>query len=938
MTGGDRHNPDRSLYPGDAMHYFFTYRGSDTCLSFKVKEVKSHGSITLTDHNVAKAINITGLEPGEPWPELNVRDHSHGAYNVKVEWVDDDDDELPYAEWNVVSASHGRHGEPLYEDEESVDAFYEYAKNRCTSDRVYAGCAWGHAEVSMNAVNKVCLHETMRSEGIPIPEGLRDECKDRNYVTMSVEGKGKRCSKNAEGGWECETFTRTRTATARMTILEPHLELELTKPPLYDAYGFEAQNLDGTYYIDDPIHVVHHPVFKWKDDRGGAIVFEAYRHWCPDDGECTLSEIKRQLPTAKAFDCEDDTCDNVFSVPDHTDTLWRLGNGDGQTAYIASDPKWFGTHGIKYRIEAYNIEKVEDRMLNFTHNDTSAKVVGFDPVLNATTYTVLADDGQYSSDNRFAMAVRYFGSWGGENGDANMTEPYEYRRARIDSAYGGLFGYNQYDGGNATSLLRNLVWSEGPRTPAHVLDYGAQDYPRIAFHSTSSPVRPDIVPASDNGAAMWPKAGYGRIFFTFGNVTDYNFGSTYAAYFNVTGHVYTFVTDFAGYKILPMEAEPYTYPDAAFHHAITLKSIDSEGNIRPAPLMIKSVVREDLGAIPLSDYIHEKILYDTDDIGFADLAVHDTYPMELDIETDSGLIDTKIRRTASWFPKFTHDAHVGPEGPGAPLKLDPSDLVVPIVDGLNSFSEFGKVQSDSEIVSGIVGFFGFITQTTTFGDVFDENMTDVGSIANRTDLSELMKLVNATQELGYGGPEEVSIASYYAYPDTSRLNMPLNTGFEIGSSPVNVTYGNGFYSHFMNHVKPVFEGHTTLLINSALDNVLNVTRHGDVAMIWPTENFGPVLAIELNSTSFPIQTGFEGQCITGCAVPVGWGDVDIKAHNQWGGQANYHSPAQEKPPPREEEPVDYDMWFLLAGIVAMVALIGRLVKNRLERGVWSINA
>lgn len=447
----------------------------------------------------------------------------------------------------------------------------------------------------------------------------------------------------------------------------------------------------------------------------------------------------------------------------------------------------------------------------------------------------------------------------------------------------------------------------------------------------------DFTPIYRDGDAL-SESGDGRIFFTFANVTDYNFGSTYAAYFNVTGHVYAFVTDFAGDKILPMEAELYTYPDAAFHHAITLKSIDGEGNIRPAPLMIKSVVREDLGAIPLSDYIHEKILYDTDDIGFADLAVHDTYPMELDIETGSGLIDTKIRRTASWFPKFTHDAHVGPEGPGAPLKLDPSDLVVPIVDGLNSFSEFGKVQSDSEIVSGIVGFFGFITQTTTFGDVFDENMTDVGSIANRTDLSELMKLVNATQELGYGGPEEVSIASYYAYPDTSRLNMPLNTGFEIGSSPVNVTYGNGFYSHFMDHVKPVFEGHTTLLINSALDNVLNVTRHGDVAMIWPTENFGPVLAIELNSTSFPIQSGFEGQCITGCAVPVGWGDVDIKAHNQWGGQANYHSPAQEKPPSREEEPVNYDMWFLLAGIVAMVVLIGRLIKNRLERGVWSINA
>ena len=927
--GGDRRNPDRSLYPGDATHYFFAYRGSDTCLSFKVNGLESYGSATVLDHNVANAINITGLAPDEPWPELNVRNHRHGTFEVNVEWIDKTEDEPAHVEWSTPSASHGRHGTPEYEDAESIDGFFEFAKNRCTSDRVHAGCAWGHAEIDMGAVNKICLHETMRSEGIRIPEGLRDECKNRNYITMSVEGDGKRCSKNENGGWDCERVTRTSTATVRLNILEPQLDLTLTKPPLYDAYGFESQNLDGTYYLDDPVHVLHHPEFKWKDDRGGAIKFVVYRHWCPDEGECTRSERAAQLPIIKAFDCKDDRCDRVFSIPRHTDTTWSLGNGDGQTAYMGTVPGWYGNNTMKYRIEAYNIEIDESRMLNLTHADTWGHIVGYDPVFESITYPVLADDGQLASDNRFAMASRYFGSWGGESGDANMTEPYEYRRARIDAAYGGVIGYYLV---NSSTLAGNLVWSEAPRTPPHVLDYGAQDYPGTAFYSTSAPIYPGIVPLSDKEAAVWPKAGYGRIFFDFPDMAKYEIGGTRALYYNATAYVYTFALDFAGEDFIVMEAEPYIYPDATFNHGIIIKSVGADGNIRPISLTLESIPRTELGAILLSDYIHEKMMYDLDDVGFADLAVYDTYPMELDIQTESGYIDSKIRRTSSWFPKFTHDAHIGEEGPGAPDKVNPSELLAPVADQITGLFGPSLAPPDDGALQGLFDLFGFFTETTSLSEPLSDDPP-----ARNADIEALMRLVNATAELGYSGPSDLALASYWAYPDTARQNVPLATGL-TAPSPLNVTYGNEFNSYNKSLAMPSFEGNVVIQINSDQNNVMNATRHDEVLVIYHDDNFGPILYVEINGDQFPTPVGLEGRCVAGCAVNVGWGSVTAIGYNQWNGTTHFYSEAQVPPPPYEPEEVDYNEVFLVIAIVVVGIILAKLINNRVDHGIWSLRA
>ncbi len=951
--GGDRRNPDKSLYPGDATHYMFVYRGSDTCLRFKVNELNSYGAIGVIDHDVAKAVNVTGLEPDELRPELSPRTHSHSTFDVAVEWVEpDDDDERPHAEWSTPSASHNSHQDPVYEDDESVEAFKEFVKDRCTSDRLYAGCAWGHIEVDTDATGKVCLHEHMKSEGIRIPDGVPDECKNRNYITMSVEGDGKRCKKNDKGGWDCDRFTRTNTANIRLNVLEPNLEFELSKPPLYDAYGFETQNLDGTYYLQDPVHVVHHPVFKWKDDRGGTIKFKVYRHWCPDDGKCSDYEKRTQLPIAKTFDCTSDRCNEAFSITGLTDTIWSLGNGDGQTAYSATDSSWLGLHGLQYRIEVYNIEYTEERILNATEGHTTAKAVVFDPVFESTTYPVLADDEKYGHENRFALASWYGGSWGGGKDDANMTEPYEYRRARMDAAYGALAGYNP---ANRTTLSWNLTWSEAPRTPAHVLqEYGAPDYPDVSFHSTSHPLRPGLVPLSEDGAAMWPKTGYGRIFFDFPDISQYRLGEPGSRYANATAYVYTMARDFASEPYRTTASGVYTYPDTLFHQRVTIRSVDSEGNIKPLGISLASEPRLDLGAIPLADYIHEKVLHDTGDAGFADLAVHDTYPMGLDIQAETGYIDAKVRRTASLFTTFSHDAHQGDEAPGGPGPLLPPVLSLP---GINETSTlFGPVISPgvtgpNPTETGLSGLFGFLSQvvgiTETMSDVLPDEIDRIvpegfkpdgnATALPRPDIKALMAFQNMSRELGYAGLAEVTEGTYMAYPDTSRMNFPLSYGLTM-PSPLNVTLGTDFYSQNIDHRLGVTEGGLNITINTDKDNVLLAERTGDVLSISYDENFGAMLGVVIDGSNHGKPAGSIGACAWGCDIYVGWGSLDVTAYNKWGGEAKYFAEELEEPPPAAIPDTTYDEWLWVLALVAFGILAYRLVHNRLANGIWSIRA
>ena len=952
--GDERRNPDGTYYPGDALHYLFVYRGLETCRNFSIGEVKSFGTLNVNEHRIARAIGTGGMDGGVP--VLQPRTHSHGAYEIGVEWSEHDG-----VVWGHGGAPHGRHGGIEYEDDSSVQGLLERAGRACESDRKYAGCAWGHVEVGMDAVNETCLHDEMGMRGVALPGGVPDQCRKANYITMGVEGEGVRC-KDTPDGRVCTTYTAADTATVRVEVLEPSLGLKLSKPPLLDAYGFEAQNLDGTYYLHDPVHVVHQPVFKWKEERGGTVWFKAYRHWNPEEAR------HRLLPIGGMLDCGSDRCDGAFLLPGLTSPVWHLTNGDGQTAYNATDSSWLGMHDLRYRVEVFNICCDEGRMMNHTEGRTAARAVVFDPVFHSTTYPVLADDGKYGYQNRFALASYYGGSWGGGPDDANMTEPYQYRRARMDAAYGAVGGY---DPANLTALAWNIVWSEAPPTPAHVLEYGAPGHPGASFHSASAPQHPGG-PLSPDGAAMWPKAGHGRIFFDFPDLAEHRPGQAGSRYTNATAHVYAGVRDFAAVPLQVLASGAYTYPEASFHQAISVRSVDSEGDLKPLRMSLVSEPRIDAGAVTLADYIKEKVLYDTGDAGFADLAIHDAYPMGLEIHTDTGAIDAKIRRTASLFPKFSHAAHVGPETPGGPGRLVPywlglpdvgdlagmlsglSGLAAPAGNEAGSFQPGGIVPNPAgiegwDVLDLLAQFAPPGRKAAPEGAAPEEDM--LGGIAGgivpeglrmngtapetRPDIEALMGFQGVSEEFGYGGLAEQAAETYMAFPDTARMNFPLSHGLAV-LTPLNVTLFTDTYAQGMNHRFSDLEGSVEVVINTDTDNVLLAERDGGTLMITRDENFGTMIRLRVDGSGLGGPRVADGSCLAGCTLHVGWGSLDVAAYNKWGGEAHYTSGELDAPGRAAlPEPARLE-WAAVLVLVPLGILAQRIIGNRLSYGVWSV--
>jgi hypothetical protein len=73
-----RNNPNGSLYPGDASHFIFKFKGSDTCQGFKADPIKSNGAINLLSHYVV-------MGQSENHFENNI--HSHNDLDVVPKYL-----------------------------------------------------------------------------------------------------------------------------------------------------------------------------------------------------------------------------------------------------------------------------------------------------------------------------------------------------------------------------------------------------------------------------------------------------------------------------------------------------------------------------------------------------------------------------------------------------------------------------------------------------------------------------------------------------------------------------------------------------------------------------------------------------------------------------------------------------------------------------------
>ena len=441
------------------------------------------------------------------------------------------------------------------------------------------------------------------------------------------------------------------------------LSIILTKPPLHHAEGYDAKNLDGTYYHGDPVYVRHEPSWKWKDERSAHVSFETHRlpsvtlpvideFDCPSpppppaDGNGTAAPA----PHAAVPPCEHTV--KVVSPPWLAEILW-FGNGDGLTVRTAGISHDFGTYEFAYNMTAHNLGKqVADAA-----NSTEAEVVPYEPSYETVySYPVLADAREYAFDDRHGIAMRYGGSW-----QDDMLHP--MRRSFINGWAGTGGGHDPY--------AYNQFGQD------HVLDAGRN----------SSPDHTALEHAQGTQTAMFVQGGHGTILFEW-PVSGWVF-SAYnqtaagepaatatavatakaAVNENVTSHLQVYSTDFAGRDTLLYETA-MRYPEMPFSKRVTVQSVDHTGAVQTADdITLRVMPYAELGAEYLTGYIRDKIAWDTGDPIIAQAILDDTHPMAQEWHASGGVINATVLRTSVHFGDITPQ-----NGTGLPFSGRLADL------------------------------------------------------------------------------------------------------------------------------------------------------------------------------------------------------------------------------------------------------------------------
>ena len=572
--------------------------------------------------------------------DVSPRDSANGP---PAEWYGDRIFYVKRQTWALVqnSTTHA-HISESYADPDSRAAFDERVGALCGALRPESGCVYGTAEINVHR-EQICLYDELGARGIDpsVPSAAdgrtvydvpADGCTGGHSIepalALTVRGAYLTAHHHDNSNVPVSGYKETA-KDLRPPMQDAELHIILTKPPLHHREGYNAQNLDGTYYHDDPIHIHHEPSWKWKDERAAHIHF-------------TIDRLHRHLPLK-------DDHHSMFVLTNHTvsvgnwlnETLW-YGNGDGMSVYVAGAHHRFGSYAFDFEMRAWNL----DTMAANASAGTTGVVVPYIPHYEeAYSYPVLGDGQEYAFDDRRGVAMRYGGGW--EDG---VLHP--MRRSLINGWEAVGTGHDPF-----THVRFDLP---------HRLDEG-----RNSSHGHTA-----LMHAPGTGTAMFVRAGHGAILFEW-PVSHLVFaGGQGAVYENVTSRLTVYSLEFAGMGGSSLYRTEMRYPEMPFTKNVHIKSVDQAGQIQHGDL-IRLRVEPYMGAEYLADYIRDKIRYDTGDEIVAQTVLHDAHPMVQEW-SGRGEINATILRTSVHFGDIAvqRPPEDHPEGP-APAGgryVEPIDL------------------------------------------------------------------------------------------------------------------------------------------------------------------------------------------------------------------------------------------------------------------------
>jgi len=512
-----------------------------------------------------------------------------------------------------------------------------------------------------------------------------------------------------DSGWSCSWNTVSASATQAVPMRLPNMTVDMwtVGEEFIESAGYQSRNLDESYYVWDAINVVHNSIYLFKNDRVGTIFVE-------------YEKIHDPLVLEDEFFCNAAFCVNTMEVSGFLPWTETFDYGGGNTVFNATSLDDIGEHEIKYIARLYNIIPQIDE---FT-NTIDELVVEYEPIYESYVYPVLRDDGKVAFDDRVGYALHYFGN---ESTDANSDDTigiHEDRRSKINDYFYSTWGADpwEFDFIDGTTPIATdysddiqLTWDDADHVGiiTNEIPVGKS----VEIEDELIPTEfPGIIPyeVGEHGTANFLKAGYGKVKFSYDGLLDVVLDPVLKIprYENATVYNTLESTYFAGHEISFLTFDEYMYPESFFHNTVNVLAVDSDGMQDDSiNLSITITPREEIaGTSYLDQYVHDKVIYDTDDDGFAQIITgldmegnnivvvngHDIYPLDnLTIEGTGSISLEKTRRVLSSFTQYdtTVDQVFDPNEVtdiSNKYLLDTKDgiLPIPLTTGLDALSPF----------------------------------------------------------------------------------------------------------------------------------------------------------------------------------------------------------------------------------------------------------
>ena len=515
--------------------------------------------------------------------------------------------------------------------------------------------------------------------------------------------------RKGNNGWSCSWNTVSASATQGIPMRLPNMTVDMwtVGEEFTEDVGYTSRNLDESYYVWDAINVVHNPIYLFKNDRVGTIFVE-------------YEKIHDPLVLEDEFFCDAALCVNTMEIPGFLPWTGTFDYGGGNTVFNATSLEDIGEHEIKYIARLYNIVPQIDE---FTQT-IDELVVEYEPIYESYVYPVLSDDGKVAFDDRIGYALHYFGN---ESTDSNPDDEigiHEDRRSKINDYFYSTWGADpwEFDFIDGTTPIVTdysediqLTWDEANHVGIITNEIPVGKSAEIEDELIPTEF-PGIIPyeVGEHGTANFLKAGYGKVKFSYDGLLDVVLDPVLKIprYENATVYNTLESVHFAGHDVSFLTSDEYMYPESFFHNTVNVLAVDSDGmQDDSVEISITLIPREEIeGTTHLDQYVHDKVIFDTDDDGFAQIITgldmdgndiviingHDIYPLDnLIIEGTGAISLEKTRRVLSSFTQYdttidqTFDPNEIVDVSGKYL-LDTEDgiLPIPLTTGLDALSPY----------------------------------------------------------------------------------------------------------------------------------------------------------------------------------------------------------------------------------------------------------